>query len=100
MVKRREMEEPKVEIIPARKKAKKVCVGIYARVSTARKAQLTSLAAQISGLTRYCYRWQYPLKDIYIDVATGKKDTGRPGFTRLIRDCECGAINLVMMKSM
>ena len=30
MVKRREMEEPKVEIIPARKKAKKVCVGIYA----------------------------------------------------------------------
>lgn len=73
MVKRREMEEPKVEIIPARKKAKKVCVGIYARVSTERKAQLTSLAAQISGLTRYCYRRQYPLKDIYIDVTTGKK---------------------------
>ena len=77
-----------------------VCVGIYARVSTERKAQLTSLAAQISGLTRYCYRRQYPLKDIYIDVATGEKNTGRPGFTRLIRDCECGAINLVMMKSM
>lgn len=67
------MEEPKVEIITARKKAKKVCIGIYARVSTARKAQLTSLAAQISGLTRYCYRLQYPLKDIYIDVASGKK---------------------------
>ena len=100
MVKRREMEEPKVEIIPARKKAKKVCVGIYARVSTERKAQLTSLAAQISGLTRYCYRRQYPLKDIYIDVATGEKNTGRPGFTRLMRDCGCGAINLVMMKSM
>ena len=44
------MEETKVEIIPARKKAKKVCVGIYARVSSARKAQLKSLAAQISGL--------------------------------------------------
>lgn len=94
------MEEPNVEIIPARKKAKKVIVGIYARVSTARKAQLKSLAAQISGLTGYCYRFQYPLKDIYIDVASGKKDTERPGFTRLIRDCERGAINLVMMKSM
>lgn len=94
------MEEPKVKIIPARKKAKKVCVGIYARVSLARKAQLKSLAAQISGLTRYCYQFQYPLKDVYIDVASGKKDTERPGFARLIRDCECGTINYVMMKSM
>lgn len=94
------MDKPKVEIIPARRKVKKVSVGIYVRVSTAKKAQLKSLAAQISGLTRYCYQFNYPLKDIYIDIASGKKDTERPGFLRLIRDCERGAINLVMLKSM
>lgn len=49
------MEEPKVEIIPARKKAKKVCVGIYARVSSARKAQLKSLAARVFDSFYYTY---------------------------------------------
>lgn len=94
------MDKHEVKIIPPRKKVKKVSVGIYVRVSTARKAQLKSLAAQISGLTRYCYQFNYPLKDIYIDIASGKKDTERPGFMRLIRDCERGSINLVMLKSM
>ena len=44
---------PKVRIIPAKEENIRIeKVGIYARVSTAGKAQLRSLAAQISGLTR------------------------------------------------
>ena len=45
---------PTVRIIPAKEENIRIeKVGIYARVSTAGKAQLRSLATQISGLTRY-----------------------------------------------
>ena len=54
MKKHRQFElAPNVRIVPAKEdKIMVERVGIYARVSTAGREQLKSLAAQISGLTR------------------------------------------------
>ena len=81
---------PKVRIIPAKEENIRIeKVGIYARVSTAGKAQLRSLAAQISGLTRYVAKLEgWLLTDIYMDVDSAKTGSERREFTRLLDDCK------------
>ena len=66
--------EPNVRIISAKEKYIRIYrFGIYARVSTASKAQLRSLAAQVSGLTRHVSnRYDWELRDIYMDVWSAK----------------------------
>ena len=102
--------EKKVTIIPATKDrtldnaVKRV--GIYCRVSSAKKKQLKSLAAQVSGLMRFVVEhstipyknafWQ--LKDIYVDVAPGS-DNDRVQYNRMLRDAAAEQINLVVVKS-
>ena len=102
--------EKKVTIIPATKDrtldnaVKRV--GIYCRVSSAKKKQLKSLAAQVSGLMRFVVEhstipyknafWQ--LKDIYVDVAPGS-DNDREQYNRMLRDPAAEQINLVVVKS-
>ena len=81
-------------------------VGIYCRVSSSAKDQLRSMAAQVSGLTRYVIahpsdekrKTRWLLADIYIDVAPGK-DNNREQYQRLLADAKSGKINLVVVKS-
>ena len=75
-----------VRIIPAKEENIRIeKVGIYARVSTAGKAQLRSLATQISGLTRYVAKQEgWLLTDIYMDVDSAKTGSDRREFTRLL----------------
>lgn len=93
---------PKVRIIPAKKENNRVeRVGIYARVSTAGRAQLRSLAAQISGLTRYVAKQEgWLLADIYMDVDSAKTGSDRREFVRLLTDCKNHALDYVITKSM
>ena len=87
---------PATRRIPALKK-----VGIYALVSTAGRAQLKSLAAQISGLTRHLSkRDDCILIDIYMDVGSAKAGAERREFNRLLNDCKSHEVNYVMTKSM
>lgn len=96
------MERPKVRIIPAMKRTAQLKrVGIYARVSTAGKAQLQSLAVQISGLTRHVSnRNDWLLRDIYIDVGSAKTGADRREFTRMLNDCKNHELDYVITKSL
>ena len=93
---------PKVRIIPAKEENIRIeKVGIYARVSTAGKAQLRSLAAQISGLTRYVAKLEgWLLTDIYMDVDSAKTGSERREFTRLLDDCKNHELDYVITKSL
>lgn len=95
------MAKKTIRSIPVKKKyTGAVRVGIYCRVSSSKKDQLKSLAAQISGLTNYtAYIPTMVLFDTYVDVAPGSTLSGRPEFQRLLMDCESGRIQFVLTKS-
>ena len=94
-------QESEIRVIPAAKRDPRVTkVGIYARVSTARAEQLRSLAAQVSTLTRHVYkRYDWILKDTYIDVGSAKTGSSRREFTRMIEDCKAGELDYILIKS-
>ena len=91
----------KINIINAKRKYEgAIHAAIYCRVSTAHKAQLNSLTAQISGLTnKIAYMPNYVLFDSYVDIASGSSLDGRPEFQRLVEDCRSGRINFVLVKN-
>lgn len=95
--------EHKREVIemPARKHGTRVIrVGIYARVSTARAEQLRSLAAQVSSLTRHVYnRYDWILRDVYLDVGSAKTGSSRREFERMIEDCKSGNLDYILIKN-
>lgn len=92
------MTKKKITAIPVKRTP--VNVGIYCRVSSSKKQQLHSLAAQISGLTQMVASDpQWHIKDIYIDVASGSTVTDRMQFSRLLEDCKSGKINLIVVGS-
>lgn len=91
---------PNVKIIPPDPKLIRKNVAIYCRVSTADKAQLKSLAAQISGLTRMVSSIEHwNLVDTYVDVASAKARSPREQFERMIKDCEAKGIQVILTKS-
>ena len=94
-------QEREIRVIPAAKRDPRVTkVGIYARVSTARAEQLRSLAAQVSTLTRHVYkRYDWILKDTYIDVGSAKTGSSRREFTRMIEECKAGELDYILIKS-
>ena len=87
--------------IPAKKKTLNITkVGIYARVSTSRAEQLRSLSAQVSTLTQYVYdRYDWVLRDVYIDVGSAKTGSSRREFERMIEDCKSGKLDYILVKS-
>lgn len=93
--------EKKITVIPARKDAPGINkVGIYCRVSSPSSAQLHSLAAQASYLTKYVMSHiDWRIADIYLDVESGSNTVGRVEFNRMIDDAKKGAIDLVITKS-
>lgn len=62
-----------VTVIQKQRVIKDYAVGIYARVNKSHKAQMYSLSAQISGLTRLAAAHRtWFVADVFIDVASAK----------------------------
>ena len=75
-------------------------VGIYARVSTQRSSQFSSMSAQLSALVQQVYHtYQWKLADVYIDFSSGRSAENRAEFQRLLHDCRQKKIDLVLAKS-
>ena len=94
------MEKKVVKIIkPDLSHLKRKRVAVYCRVSTEHIPQLESLDAQIDFYTKYVNdnpRWI--LVDIYADSKSGK-NSNRPEFQRMLRDCSEGKIDLILTKA-
>lgn len=93
--------EKKITVIPASIPfPTKQRVAIYCRVSSASGAQLHSLAAQASYLTKYVMsRGDWYLTDIYLDVESGSSTTGREELKRMMEDAKRGNFDLIITKS-
>lgn len=71
-------------------------VGIYARVSTQRPSQFSSISSQISALVQQVYHtYQWKLADVYIDFSSGRTAENRSEFQRMLNDCQQKKINLI-----
>lgn len=77
----------------------RVCA--YCRVSSMHEEQQNSFAAQVAHYTQYINQNpNWILIDIYADEGiSGTNKERRSDFLRLINDCECGLIDLVITKS-
>lgn len=90
---------------PTQQKLKKAkarirLVGIYARVSTNRQAQLHSMAAQVSELTRFVSnRPEWKLTDIYLDFDSSSGTKMRSEFYRMIDDAKNRKVDVIITKS-
>ena len=90
-----------VTVIQKQRVIKDYAVGIYARVSTNHKAQMDSLSAQVSGLTRLAAAHRtWFVADVFIDMASAKIGTTRSEFNRMISDCEKGNLDIILTKSL
>jgi resolvase, N-terminal domain protein len=97
---RKDMAED-VTVIQKQRVIKDYAVGIYARVSTNHKAQMDSLSAQVSGLTRLAAAHRtWFVADVFIDMASAKIGTTRSEFNRMISDCEKGNLDIILTKSL
>ncbi len=75
-------------------------VALYCRVSSKMERQLNSLSAQMDFEMQDILdhpNWEYV--DTYTDIGSGRSIQTRPGFKRLIADCEAGKIDLIHTKS-
>ena len=86
---------------PAPKAMTRKKVAAYARVSKNTERTMHSMSAQISyynSLIQKNSEWEFA--GIYSDEAiTGTSAQRRPGFQKLIEDCEAGKIDIVLTKS-
>ena len=75
-------------------------VALYCRASTKIERQLNSLSAQMDFEKQDILDhplWEYV--DTYTDIGSGRSINTRPGFKRLMSDCEQGKIDLIYTKS-
>jgi len=73
--------------------------GIYIRVSSDRQAKEgESLAEQEATLQAYCNFRDIAIASIYKEEGRSGKDTNRPQFQRMIKDCQLGKIDTVIVK--
>ena len=75
-------------------------VALYCRVSSRMERQLNSLSAQMDFEMQDILdhpNWEYV--DTYTDIGSGRSIQTRPGFRRLMADCEAGKIDLIYTKS-
>ena len=76
-------------------------VAAYCRVSTSSEDQLNSFETQKSVFTEMIEAHEgWKLVDIYADRGlSGTRASKRPQFLRMIEDCECGLIDIILCKS-
>ena len=77
-------------------------VGIYCRLSIEDKDkdgdESQSIQNQKEMLREYCSERNWEIFDIYVDDGFSGIDRARPAFSRLLRDCEQGRIDIVLCK--
>ena len=78
-------------------------VGIYCRLSIEDKDKdgednSASIQNQKAMLRDYCTERGWEIYDIYVDDGFSGIDRARPAFSRLLRDCEQGKIDIVLCK--
>ena len=96
----------KVTEIPQTKRdvpieVRRLRVAAYCRVSTSHEEQYHSLEAQIAYYTDYIKRnsnWEFVT--VYSDIASGIRAANRPGYRQLMRDCDQGKVDLILVKSL
>ena len=73
--------------------------GIYLRVSTDMQAKDgESLAEQEATCQAYCNFRNIPIANIYREEGKSGKDTNRPQFQKMIRDCKLGNTDTIIVK--
>jgi len=95
-----EKRKPVIHVIPANRESKRIRVALYCRVSTQMERQLNSLSAQMDFEREDILEnpdWEYV--DTYSDIKSGRTISARPGFRRLLADCEAGRIDMIYTKS-
>lgn len=78
-------------------------VGIYCRLSIEDRDKeecndSRSIQNQREMLCEYCVKHEWEIYDIYVDDGYSGVDRSRPGFKRLLSDCENGKIDIVLCK--
>ena len=78
---------------------KRVCA--YARVSTDKESQANSYEVQVNYYrNKIMKNPEWILVDIYSDQGiTGTSAKKRPGFQQMMKDCEAGEIDIILVKS-
>ena len=91
----------KIDDSPLHSNRKGIKVAAYCRVSLDPTRMSQSMESQMSHYTHIIYNKEnWDFVGIYLDnMVTGKKASLRPGFTRMIRHCEEGRIDLILVKS-
>lgn len=87
--------ESNLPLMPTRKK-----VAAYARVSVGKDRAMHSLSAQVSHYSEFIQRhgeWEYV--GVYADLAVTGTSSDRTEFQKLLADCENGAVDIVLTKS-
>jgi len=96
--------EKKITVIPAtaeHDKTNRLKVAAYCRVSTDHEDQALSLKLQVSHFTTLiCENSDWDFAGIYADTESGVKADNRDEFSRMLRDCDAGKIDLILTKSM
>ena len=90
------------ELTQPKPSAAQIRLAAYCRVSSDSTDQLHSFAAQIRYYSEYCKRHpEYKFVDIYADEGvSGMSMDKRDEFRRMLRDCQRGMIDRIIVKSM
>lgn len=92
-------KSPYLELTQFHRKIKRVAV--YARISTDKDAQLTSIDVQKRHYQKVINdKAEWILAGVYADEGiSGLSSKHRPEFTRMLEDCESGKIDMILTKS-
>ena len=91
------LKEKEVKIIKNIKADVKKLKALYVRVSTDIQVDGYSIEAQIESLENYLKSQGWTNYKTYIDPGFSGKDLNRPAIQRLIRDCNNGLIDMVLV---
>lgn len=81
-------------------KVKRLKVAAYCRVSTPYEEQISSLESQIRCFTDMIQNnpdWEFA--GVYAEQKSGTNIENRSGMSRMLKDCEKGKIDLILVKS-
>lgn len=92
-------KSPYLELTQFHRKIKRVAV--YARISTDKDAQITSIDVQKRHYQKVINdKAEWILAGVYADEGiSGLSSKHRPEFTRMLEDCESGKIDMILTKS-
>ena len=76
-------------------------VAAYCRVSTEHEEQQNSLIKQIEYYTEYIRQIPFwHIVAVYFDTGSGLRVNDRPGYRKMLDDCDHGKIDMILVKSL